>query len=72
MISGMSLQVQFDVPCAATTPVFEFSQLTEVTPTLSEAVPLKVMAAAEVATLVNEGEAMASDGGVVSFSCGVV
>ena len=44
---------------------------TEVTPTLSLAVPLKTIDDAEVEIVDEEGEAMLSEGGVVSVPAGV-
>jgi hypothetical protein len=52
-------------------PVFVL-QVTDATATLSEAVPLKTMDAAEVAIVVAEGELMVKVGGVVSGDLGTI
>jgi hypothetical protein len=57
---------QFVVPLAAPDcPIF-VDQVTEVTPTLSLAVPLKAIVADDVETVVAPGDAMVNVGGVVS------
>ena len=59
------------VPVAVPEPPVEVLHATAVTPTLSLAVPLTAMEAEEVATIVNPGETILSDGGVVFPLVGV-
>ena len=54
------------VPAAVPEYPFEVVHFTATTPTLSLAVPLTAMEAEDVATIVNPGERILSDGGVVS------
>jgi hypothetical protein len=56
----------FVVPEAVPDPPVLVVQLTEATPTLSAAVPLKLIEAAVVDTVVDDGELIVIDGGVVS------
>src|SRR5437870_10096617 len=58
---------QFAVPLAVPEEPVLVAQVTAATPTLSLAVPLIVMEAAEVETVAEAGEAIASEGGVVSW-----
>jgi hypothetical protein len=53
------------VPAATPTPPVLVDHVTEVTPTLSLAIPLKTIDAAEVETDVDDGVMMVSEGGVV-------
>jgi hypothetical protein len=54
------------VPDAVPAPPVDVVHVTEVTPTLSIAVPLKVMADEATETMVEPGERIVSDGGVLS------
>ena len=65
--NGISLHVQFAVPCAVILPPFEFSHVTETTPTLSDADPVNVIAALETERVVCVGEVIVSEGAEVSF-----
>src|SRR5579863_9210934 len=62
---------QLEVPEAVPVAPAEVPQTTEATATLSLAVPLKIIVWAVEETLVEDGEAMRSVGGVVSFAPGV-
>ena len=59
------------VPEAVPEYPVELVHFTTATPTLSLAVPLTAMEAEDVATIVNPGETILSDGGVVSPLVGV-
>jgi hypothetical protein len=61
-ISGTAAD-QLLVPEAAPEPPVELDQLTAVTPTLSAAVPLMVIEAEEVDTMLAAGDAMRNEGG---------
>lgn len=61
--SGIAEALHCSVPVAVPELPVEFVQVTEVT--LAPAMPLKAMVAAEVDTMVIDGEAMASEGGPV-------
>jgi hypothetical protein len=61
-----TLADQFVVPEAAPESPVELLHFTAATPTLSLAVPLTTMEAEDVATIVNAGDTIVSDGGVVS------
>ena len=63
VISGVDHCV---VPMAAPDPVVELLQDTDATATLSEALPLKTMLGAVVASMVEAGEVMLRVGAVVS------
>src|SRR5579884_1286768 len=65
--SGIAGVVQFVVPVAVPEPPLEFVQVTCVTPTLSEAVPVKTIVCDEVALFVVAGDRMIKVGGVVSL-----
>ena len=65
--NGIGGVVQLFVPEAAPDPPVELLQVTDVTPTLSEAVPEKTMLADEVDTLVEAGDTIVRLGGVVSL-----
>jgi hypothetical protein len=69
--SSGTLADHFVVPEAVPESPVEVVHVTAATPTLSLAVPLTAMEAADVATIVNPGETMLSDGGVVSPLVGV-
>jgi hypothetical protein len=58
------------VPAAVPEYPFEVVHFTATTPTLSLAVPLTAMEAEDVATIVNPGERILSDGGVLSALVG--
>ena len=58
------------VPAAVPEYPVEVVHFTAATPTLSLAVPLNAMEAEDVATIVNPGETILSDGGVVSALVG--
>jgi hypothetical protein len=58
------------VPAAVPEYPFEVVHFTTATPTLSLAVPLTAMEAEDVATIVNPGERILSDGGVLSALVG--
>ena len=64
--SGMAAAVQPVVPVAVPEAPPDVDHFTETTPTLSAAVPLHVMTAADVATMVNAGDVIFSEGGTVS------
>ena len=57
---------QFEVPVAVPEPPKLFAQPTDVTPTLSDAVPLMGIAARVVAKVVPAGDVMTREGAVVS------
>jgi hypothetical protein len=59
------------VPDAVPDPPVLVTQVTVVTPTLSLAVPLNTIVADEVETEVDDGEAIVSEGAVVSVEPGV-
>ena len=63
--------VHLVVPAAVPEPPVLVDQVTAATPTLSLAVPLKTMDAAEVEIAVDEGEVMVSAGGVVLLGVAV-
>ena len=65
--SAIGAVIQFVVPVAFPVPPVELLQATEVTPTLSEAVPEKTTVAAAVYTLVVAGDRIVRVGGVVSL-----
>ncbi len=74
MSSGMLAAVHVSVPVAVPEAPVEVDHTTELTPTLSEAMPWKVMLLAVVETMVDAGFVMVSEGGVVSCGepvCGV-
>jgi hypothetical protein len=64
---GIGGVFQVVVPVAVPEPPVELVHVTEVTPTLSDAVPEKTMVAEDATTLVLAGERMARVGGVVSL-----
>ena len=64
--SGIAGVAQLFVPLATPESPFDVDQVTCATPTLSNAVPLTTMEAADVVTLVMAGERTVMDGGVVS------
>jgi hypothetical protein len=65
-VSSGTVAFQALVPLAIPESPVELAHLTEVTPTLSEAVPLKTRLDAVVETIVDPGEPIVNDGGVVS------
>jgi hypothetical protein len=67
---GMLLAVQVRVPTARPDVPVEFDQVTWVTPTLSMAVPRKLMVAALVAIVLAAGYVITSVGGVLSVALG--
>lgn len=64
--SSGTLADQFVVPEAVPESPKDVDHFTDVTPTLSLAVPLTVKLAEEVETTVDPGDVMFSDGGVLS------
>ena len=64
--------LQVVVPVAVPEPPKLFAQVTVDTPTLSLAVPLIMIEDRAVETMVEEGEAMVNEGGVVSVGLGCV
>src|ERR1051326_7836285 len=65
--SGIGGVDQFVVPVAAPDPPVELLQVTDATPTLSEAVPENTTVDAVVNTFVLAGDAIVTVGGVVSL-----
>ena len=65
-VSSGTLTDQVAVPDAAPPSPNELVHFTAVTPTLSLAVPPMAMLAEEVENIVDPGDVMVSDGGVVS------
>ena len=63
---GMPAAVQAAVPLAVPEAPPDVDHFTDTTPTLSAAVPMHVMAAADVETMVNAGDVIFSEGGTVS------
>jgi hypothetical protein len=66
----MGAVLQLVAPLAVPDPPVELDHVTFVTPTLSLAVPLTMMLLADVETLVLAGDAIVSDGAVVSGPLG--
>ena len=64
--SGMLAAVHIRVPVAVPEAPVDVDHATELTPTLSEAIPWKVIVPALVETMVDAGFVMVSEGGVVS------
>src|SRR5579884_3977337 len=58
---------QFSVPAAVPDATFQFTQFTTATPTLSPAVPVTRIEAAEVATMLKAGDPMRRVGGTWSL-----
>jgi len=65
--SSGTVVVQFVVPVAVPVPPVEFVQVTDLTPTLSDDVPLKTIVDAVVSAFVVAGDRMLRLGGVVSL-----